>query len=108
MVKRILFSIDFGDTFISVSLNIFDIEPEKDLNIDESENFNVNVQIYLVFEGEYKEFIVIRVNLNTTKRDNKEYPYNKDDFYLEPNNIGYHNIIGSRNDIRKETKTTKQ
>ncbi len=36
---------------------------------------------------------MINVNLNITKNNNEEYPYKKDDPYLEPNNAGYHNII---------------
>ncbi len=46
-----------------------------------------------MFKREYKEFIVIRVNLNIAKNDNEKYPYNKDDPYLKPNNIGYNDII---------------
>ncbi len=88
-----LLSIDFGNIFISISLNISNIELEKDLNIDESKNFNIDIQIYLTLEKEYKEFIVIRVNLNIIKKDDKEYFYNKDDLYLKSNNIGYNNII---------------
>ncbi len=48
--------------------------------------------MYLAFKKEYKEFTVIRINLNTVKNDNKEYPYNKDNLYLEFNNAGYNNI----------------
>ncbi len=86
-------SINFGNTFISISLNISDIELEEDSNMDESENFNINIQIYLTFEREYKEFIVIGVNLNTVKKDSEEYLYKEDDLYLEFNNIGYNGII---------------
>ncbi len=46
-----------------------------------------------MFEKEYKEFIVIRVNLNIVKNNGEEYPYNKDDLYLKFNNIRYNNII---------------
>jgi len=38
-----LLSIDFGSVFISISLNISDIELKEDLDIDESKNFNTNV-----------------------------------------------------------------
>jgi len=38
-----LFFIDFENVFISVSLNVLDIEPEEDLDIDESEEFNTGV-----------------------------------------------------------------
>ena len=41
----------------------------------------------------HKEFTVIKVNLNTIKKDDEEHLYNKDDFYLEFNNVGHHNII---------------
>ncbi len=47
----------------------------------------------MAFEGEYKEFIVIRINLNIVKNDGEEYFYNENDFYLEFNNVGYNNII---------------
>ena len=47
----------------------------------------------MVFEGEYEEFIVIEVNLNTIRRDDKEHFYNKDDLYFEFNNIEYNDII---------------
>ncbi len=43
MIKRMLFFIDFENVFISVSLNVLDIEPEEDLDIDESEEFNTGV-----------------------------------------------------------------
>jgi len=46
-----------------------------------------------VIEGKHEEFTVIRINLSIVKRDNEEYPYNKDDLYLKPNNIKYYNII---------------
>ncbi len=49
--------------------------------------------MHLTPEGEHKEFTVIRVNLNITKKDDKEHLYNKNNLYLEPNNTGYHNII---------------
>ncbi len=43
MAEQILFSINFRNTFISISRNILDIESKEDLNIDKSENFNTNV-----------------------------------------------------------------
>ncbi len=46
-----------------------------------------------MFKREYKEFTVIKINLNTVKKDNEEYPYNENNLYLKLNNIGYHNII---------------
>ncbi len=42
---------------------------------------------------EYKEFIVIRVNLNIIRNNNEEYLYNEDNPYLESNNTGYNGII---------------
>ncbi len=33
------------------------------------------------------------MNLNIIKGNNKEYLYNKDNLYLEPNNVEYYNII---------------
>jgi len=38
-----LFSIDFGNVFILISLNVSNIELEEDLDIDESEEFNIGV-----------------------------------------------------------------
>jgi len=49
--------------------------------------------MHLTFKREYKEFIVIKVNLNIVRKNNEEYPYNKNDLYLESNNIGHHSII---------------
>ncbi len=49
--------------------------------------------MYLAFKREHEEFTMIDINLNIAKNDNEEYPYNKDDLYLEPNNIKHHNII---------------
>jgi len=46
-----------------------------------------------VFEREYEEFTVIGINLNIIKKDNEKYLYNENNFYLELNNVGYHNII---------------
>ncbi len=47
----------------------------------------------MVFEEEHEEFIVIRVNFNIGKKDNKKHLYNEDNFYFEPNNIEYDSII---------------
>jgi len=47
----------------------------------------------LAFKREYEEFTVIGVNFNTIKNDDEEYPYNEDDLYFEPNNIGYNSIV---------------
>jgi len=49
--------------------------------------------MHLAFEREYKEFIIIGVNLSTVRNDGEEYPYNEDDLYLEPNNVRYNGII---------------
>ncbi len=87
------FHIDFKNVFILISLNIFDIELKEDSNTNESENFNVDIQTYLISEGEYKEFIIIRINFKIVKKNDEEYPYNKDNFYFKPNNIGYYNIV---------------
>ncbi len=93
-MKRILFFFNFKNIFISIPLNISDIElKEKDLDIDELENFNIDIWTYLTSEREYKEFTVIGVNLNIIRNDNEEYPYNEDNLYLESNNIGYDDII---------------
>ena len=35
--------IDFRNVFILISLNVLDIKVEKDSDIDESENFNVDI-----------------------------------------------------------------
>ncbi len=43
MVERISFFIDFGNIFILLSLNILNSELEEDLNINESENFNIDI-----------------------------------------------------------------
>ncbi len=87
------FFINFGNVFITISLDISDIEVEEDSDTDESENFNVDIWTHLAFEEEYKEFIVIEVNFNTIKKDDEEYLYKKDDLYFESNNIGHYNII---------------
>ena len=88
-----LLFINIRNIFILIPLNISNIEPKEDLDTDELKNFNINVQIHLTFEKEYKEFIVIRVNLNTIKKDGEKHLYNKDDLYLESNNIRYNGII---------------
>ncbi len=36
-------SFDLGNIFISIPLDISDIEAEKNSNINKSENFNVNI-----------------------------------------------------------------
>ncbi len=43
MVEQISLSIDFGNVFILIFLNILDIELKKDLDTNESKNFNVGV-----------------------------------------------------------------
>ena len=85
--------IDFGNAFIPVFLNVLDIELEEDSDIDESEEFNAGVQIHLASAGEYKEFIVMDINLSTIRNDGEEHPYKEDDLYLELNNVGYYSII---------------
>ncbi len=93
MIKQILFLINFGNIFVSISLDILDIEVEEDLDINKSENFNIDVQMYLVFKREYKEFIIIEINFNIIRKDNKKHFYNKDNLYFKFNNIRYNNII---------------
>ncbi len=85
--------IDFGNAFTLIPLNTLDIESEEDSDTDKSKEFNANIKTYLTFEKKYKEFTIINVNLNITKNNGEEYPYNKDDLYLESNNIGYYKII---------------
>ncbi len=46
-----------------------------------------------MFKREHEEFIMIDVNFNIVKNDDKEYLYKEDDLYLEPNNVGYYSII---------------
>ena len=87
------FLFNFEDAFILIPLDISDIEAEEDSNIDELENFNINVQMYLASKGKYKEFTVIKINLNTVRNDGEEYPYNEDDLYLKPNNVEHDDII---------------
>ncbi len=48
--------------------------------------------MYLIFKKEYKEFIIIGINLNTARKDDEKHLYNKDDLYFELNNAGYNNI----------------
>ncbi len=43
MAERMLLFINFDNVFISILLDILNIEIEEDSDIDESENFNVNV-----------------------------------------------------------------
>ncbi len=85
--------LNFKDTFVSIPLNILDIEVEEDLNIDKSKNFNIGIQTYLTSKRKHKEFTIIKVNLNIIKNDNKEHLYNEDDLYLKPNNTGHNDII---------------
>ena len=93
ITERISLFFDFGNVFVSIPLDISDIEVEEELNINKLENFNINIQIYLVFEREYKEFTIIRINLSIVRNNSEEYLYNKDDLYLKFNNVGYNNII---------------
>ncbi len=88
-----LFFIDFGNTFISISLNVLNIESKEDLDINESKKINIDIQTHLIFRREYKEFTVIRVNFSIVRKDDEEYLYNEDDFYFEFNNVRYYNII---------------
>ncbi len=43
MAERMPLSIDFGNVFTLISLNILNIELKEDSDINESENFNANV-----------------------------------------------------------------
>ncbi len=43
MVERTLLSIDFGNVFISILLNVLNIELKEDSNIDKPKNFNVDI-----------------------------------------------------------------
>ena len=88
-----LLSFDFGSVFISIPLDISDIEAEEDSDIDGLKNLNVDVQMHLVFEEEYEEFTVIRVNFNIEKNDSEEYLYDENNLYFESNNVGYNDII---------------
>ena len=93
MIEQMSFLFNFGDVFVSIPLDTSDIETKKDSNIDESENFNINIQIYLTSKEKYKEFTIIKVNLNIIRNNSEEHLYNKDNFYLEPNNVEYNDII---------------
>ncbi len=85
-------SLDFGNIFILIPLDISDIKVKEKSDINESKNFNADIQTYLAPEGEYKEFIVIGVNLNIIRNNSEEYLYNKNDLYLKFNNAGYNDI----------------
>jgi len=75
-------------------LNTSDIESkEEDLNTDKLKNFNIEIEIYLIFKRKYKEFISIEVNLNIIKNNGEKHLYKEDDLYLESNNVRYNNII---------------
>ncbi len=43
MIEQMIPSIDFENTFISISLNVLDIEPEKETDIDKLEEFNTDI-----------------------------------------------------------------
>ncbi len=43
IIERMSLSFDFKNVFISIFLNISDIETKGDSDIDESKNFNVNI-----------------------------------------------------------------
>ena len=43
MIKRTPLSIDFKSVFALISLNISNIELKEDSNINDSENFNINI-----------------------------------------------------------------
>ncbi len=49
--------------------------------------------MYLTSKEKYKEFTIIKVNLNIIRNNSEEHLYNKDNFYLEPNNVEYNDII---------------
>ncbi len=93
MIERMPLSIDFGNTFILILLNISNIELKKDSNIDKLKNFNTNLQIHLTLKGEHKEFTVIKINLNITKKNDEKHLYNENNLYFEFNNTGHYNII---------------
>ncbi len=88
-----LLPFDFGNAFISIPLNISDIETKEDLDIDKSENFNADVQIYMVSKRKHEEFTVIKINLNTARNDGEKHLYKEYNLYLEFNNAGYNDII---------------
>ncbi len=84
--------INFENTLTSISLNVSNIKLKEDSNINKSKNFNIKIQIYLILERKHKEFIIIEINLNTTKKNDEKHPYNKDHPYLEPNNVKHYRI----------------
>jgi len=43
IIEQMISPIDFRNAFISIPLNILDIEPEKKTNIDISEEFNISI-----------------------------------------------------------------
>ena len=43
IIKRMLFPFNFENIFASISLDILDIEVEKDSDTDESKNFNTDI-----------------------------------------------------------------
>jgi len=43
MIEQISLFLDFRNVFISIPLDISDIEIEEELDINESENFNVDI-----------------------------------------------------------------
>ncbi len=43
MTEQMPLSFDFRNAFISISLNVFDIEAEEDSDINELQNFNVDI-----------------------------------------------------------------
>ncbi len=49
--------------------------------------------MYLTFKREYKEFTIIKVNFNVIGKNGEKRLYNEDDFYFEPNNVEYNNIM---------------
>ncbi len=85
-----LFLFNFGNIFVIISLNILNIELIEDLNKDKLKNFNIRIQIYLMFKREYKEFIIIKINLNIIKRNNKNFFIKKTTFI---SNLTILNII---------------
>ena len=43
ITEQILLSFDFGNAFVSTLLNVSNIEAKEKLNINESENFNIDI-----------------------------------------------------------------
>ncbi len=93
MTERISLPLDLGNAFILILLNISDIKVEEDSDIDKSENFNMDIWIYLTSEREHEEFTVIGINFNIARNDGEEYLYEEDDLYFELNNVRYDDII---------------